>query len=95
MEWKKAVVDLATDSTTVESVACLVNGVYINTTLSAHACPIKDDTADAYTIPASAAAGTRYEFGPTRFETSLVVDPDNAATGSITIEYVILGEDHG
>jgi hypothetical protein len=94
-EWKYAVVDLATNSTTVESVACLVNAVYINTATSAHACIIKDDTAATYTIPASAAAGNRYGFGPTRFETSLVVDPDDSATGSITVEYVILGESHG
>ena len=92
-EWKYAVVDLADNSTTIESVACLVNGVYINTATSAHACLIKDDTSMVYTIPASATAANRYGFGPTRFETSLVVDPDDSATGSITVEYVILGED--
>lgn len=95
IEWKYAVVDLSTDSTTIESVACLVNAVYINTQPSAHACLIKDDTTMVYTIPASATAANKYGFGPTRFETSLVVDPDDAATGSITVEYVILGEAHG
>ena len=94
VEWKKAVVDLSTDLTSITGVACLVKGVYINTGLSAHACPIKDATESTYIIPAGATDANRYDFGPTRFETSLIVDPDNAATGSITIEFVILGEDH-
>jgi len=95
VEWKYAVVDLADNSTTIETVACLVNAAYINTATSAQACLIKDDTAMVYTIPASATAGNRYGFGPTRFETSLVVDPDDSATGSITVEYLILGGPRG
>ena len=67
MEWKKAVVDLSTDLTSIEGVACLVKGVYINTVLSAHVCPIKDATESTYVIPAGATAANRYDFGPTRF----------------------------
>ncbi len=95
IEWKYAVVDLSDNSTTIESVSCLVNGIYINTVTSSHACLLKDNTTMVYTIPAAAAAANRYPFGPTRFETSLVVDPDDSATGNITVEYVVLGEPHG
>lgn len=84
---KHAVVDVADDSTTVHTGGGFIKGVYVNTTLSAHALPIKDDATTMFTIPASAAAGTWFEFGETDFSTSLVVDPDNAATGSITVVY--------
>lgn len=93
-EWMKARVDLATDLTTIANVPCLVKGAYINTQLSDHACEVKDGSSNAYTIPANAAPGNAYAFGPARYETSLIVDPDNAATGSITIDYVKLGEAH-
>ena len=39
------------------------------------------------TLPASAAAGSIYTFPGIRFETSLIVDPNDAATGSITVAY--------
>lgn len=95
IEWKKKTVDLADNSTVVESVPCLVQGVYVNTATSAHACPIKDGTTgDLFTIPASAAAGNAYGFGPARFKQNLTIDPDDAATGSITVSYVILSEPH-
>lgn len=95
VEWKYKRVDLADDLTTIEASACLVNGLYVNTALSAHVCEIKDDTSSVYSLIASLAAGSRVEFGPTIFATKLIVDPDNAATGSITVEYVLLGEPHG
>lgn len=95
IEWKYASVDLADDSTTVESVPCLVKGITVTTGNSAHACPIKDDSTPVFSIPASQAIG--YEQFPggdqgIRFETSLVVDPHDSATGVATIFYKILGE---
>lgn len=96
IEWLSATVDVADNSTEVESVPCLVQGVYINTALSAHPCPVKDGTTGReFVIPASAAAGNAYGFGPSRFVENLTVDPDDAATGSITILYVRLREPHG
>ncbi len=81
-----AVVDVATDSTTVVSTGPVeLLGVYINTVLSAHALPIKDGTATMLTIPASAAAGAYYDFFGGKFLTSLVVDPDNSGTGNVTL----------
>jgi hypothetical protein len=86
-EFLYAVVDLSTDSTTVFSRACLLRAVYINTVLSNHVCLIKDGAAVAIRIPAEATAGSKIDFGDMRLETSLVVDPDDAATGEILIVY--------
>jgi hypothetical protein len=82
-----SVVDVADNSTTVYTGACTINGVYINTVLSAHALPIKDGTVTVVTIPASAAAGTHYPLPGIKFTTSLVVDPDDSATGGVVVAY--------
>lgn len=85
---KQTVVDLATDSTIVSAVPAVLVGAYVNTVLSAHILPIKDDTATILNVPASTAVGA-IDFGNAgagiRFETSLVVDPDNVATGEVVI----------
>lgn len=78
------VVDVATDSTTVSAGPAYLVGVYINTALSAHALPILDGAATKFTLPASAAAGTFYPIEGI-FATSLIVDPNDAATGNITV----------
>lgn len=82
-----AVVDVSDNSTTVFSGPCLLFGVYVNTGLSAHVLPIKDDSATVVSIAASAAAGTNTTFPGIRFLTSMVVDPNDSATGSVTIAY--------
>lgn len=83
-----SVVDVANDSTTVYNSPCILYGVYVNTVLSAHACPIQDNTTAVITLPASLAAGTNllFPYG-IRMETKLIVDPNDAATGNITIAY--------
>src|SRR5574343_1875202 len=65
-----AVVDLATDSTTVSTGPAVLYGIYVNTVLSAHAAPIKDGTTTVLSIPASAAAGSMYTFPGIVFGTS-------------------------
>lgn len=88
--WKYAVVDLSDDISTVKPGSVAVRGFYVNTTLSAHACNINDGGDTVFIIPASTAAGTLVEFTSIEaviFENSLIIDPDNAATGSITIIY--------
>lgn len=87
IKWNYASVDLSTDSTTVNAAASLVLGVIVTEALSAHACPIKDGSTTVLTIPASAAIGDSYSLEGVIFQTSLVVDPDNAATGRITVIY--------
>ncbi len=82
-----AVVPIADDTTTVYTGPVMLHGVYINTVLSNHVLPIKDGATTVITIPALAAAGTHFPIPGIRFETSLIVDPDNAATGDITVAF--------
>jgi len=86
-EHSYSVVDVSVDSTTVSTGPAILLGVYVNTVLSAQALPIKDGSTTVITLPASAAAGAMYTFPSIRFETSIVVDPDNAATGNVTVIY--------
>lgn len=82
-----AVVNVADNSTTVYNGPALLFGVYVNTALSAHALPIVDGSTTVVSIAASAAVGTNITFPGIRFETSLIVDPNDAATGSVTVAY--------
>jgi hypothetical protein len=60
----------------------------VHTVLSAHACPIKDNTTTIASLAASSAVGTTLNFETgIPFATSLIVDPDDAATGTITVIY--------
>ena len=81
------VVDLTDNSTTIVSQKARLRGVYINTDISAQAVAIEDSGTTIFSIPASAIAGTWFEFGDTNFQTTLVVNPDDSATGSITVVY--------
>jgi hypothetical protein len=86
-EFDSDVVDLSDNSTTVYGGRALLRSVYVNTTLSAQSLPIKDGSTTVFTVPASATAGTLFQFGDTHFSSSLIVDPDDSATGSITVTY--------
>ena len=81
------VVDVGDNTTTVYNGPAILFGVYVNTALSAHALPIEDGATTIVTIPASAAAGAMYTFPGIRFETSLIVNPNDAATGGIVVAY--------
>lgn len=81
-------VDASADSTTVYNGPCLYFGAAITTALSAQVLLIQDNAAVIDAFAASAAAGTVHAFSAgIRCETSLVCNPDNAATGNITIYY--------
>lgn len=82
-----SVVDVSVNSTTVYNGPAILFGVYVNTVLSAHTCPITDDAVTVITLPASWAAGSMQTFPGIRFETSLIVNPNDAATGNITVAY--------
>ena len=82
-----SVVDVGDDATTVFTGPCMLYGIYVNTVLSAHVCPVKDGATTVVSLVASAAAGTSILYPGIRFETSLIVDPDNAATGGIVVAY--------
>jgi hypothetical protein len=88
MECDYAVVNVADNSTTVYSGPCIYYGSIVTTALSAHALPILDgsNTIDSYA--ASAAVGTYHGLNHgVRCATSLIVDPNDAATGAITVFY--------
>lgn len=94
-DWKWSRVDLSNNSTTVYNGPCRLGNIYVDTVLSAHACPIKDG-ADAFaSLVASLAAGSTVSaFKGSRLVNSLVVDPDDAATGVILVQYLpaVLGD---
>ena len=87
MQTEYSIVDVSDNSTTVYTGPCMLYGVYVNTALSAHACPIVDGSTTVVTIPASASVGDYIPFPGIRFDTSLIVDPNDSGTGSITVTY--------
>jgi hypothetical protein len=86
-EWLYKVVDVGDNTTTVYAGPAILHGVYVNTTLSAHAVPIEDNTTTVVTIPAGATAGSIYHPFDIVFATSLIVNPNDSGTGSITVAY--------
>lgn len=79
-------VDLATDADVVVSDApAILLGVYVNVVVSAHSVNLVDGSTTKIILPASLAAGTNYNFNGAAFDTSLIVNIDNAATGKIVI----------
>lgn len=89
MECDYLVVDVAANSTTVYSGPCIYYGAVVTTVLSAHALPIYDGASNIIdSFAASAAVGTYHPFNHgVKCATSLVVDPNDAATGTITVLY--------
>lgn len=88
MECDYAVVDVANDSTTVYSGPCIYYGAVVTTALSAQALPIQDGTAVIDSFAASSAVGTAHIWTHgLRCATSLVVDPNDAGSGRITVAY--------
>lgn len=88
-------VDVGANSTTVVAGPARLYGVYVNTALSAHDLPIQDFrsatspqvTTTVVTIPASATAGSMYSFPGIEFNNALIVNPNDSATGNVTICY--------
>ena len=81
---------LTTDGpTTIYNGPCILYGIAVTAALSAHVTVIKDNATQVVVVPASAANGAVYSFPwGIRFETSLVVDPDDATTtGNLTLFY--------
>lgn len=88
MECDYAVVNVADDSTTVYTGPCIYYGSIVTTVLSAHALPIQDGSTVIDSFAASSAVGSVHLLTHgVRCATSLVVDPNDAATGRITVFY--------
>jgi hypothetical protein len=84
-----AVVDVSVNSTTVVNGPAILYGVYVNTGLSAQVLPIQDGSSTVVSVAASAPAGDSVAVSDTGiiFETSLIVNPDDAATGEVVVVY--------
>ena len=80
-------VDVADNSTTVHTGPCRLHSIHVITALSAHAVPINDDATQLFNLPAAASEGSIYRFWGAKFGTSLVIDPNDVGTGSITVTY--------
>src|SRR5688572_15492640 len=81
-------VDAANNTTTVYNGPCIYYGATITTAISAQVLQIFDNATPIDAFAASAAAGTSHNFGTgVRCETSLIVNPDDAATGNLTVYY--------
>lgn len=78
-------VNTADNSTTVYNGPAVLEYVYVNTALSAATVLLVDGATTKITLPASMAAGSSPRIPGTMFRTSLVVDPDDASTGNITV----------
>lgn len=88
MECDYAVVNVADNSTTIYTGPCIYYGCVVTTVLSAHALPILDGANTIDSFAASAAVGTYHPFNHgVRCATSLIVDPNDAATGNVTVFY--------
>jgi hypothetical protein len=85
------VVDVADNSTTVSSAPAMLYSIHVNTVLSAHALPILDNATTVFSLAASSAVGTNLSWPKgIPFLTSLIVDPNDAATGSVTLVWAPL-----
>lgn len=85
-ECQYTIVDVADNSTTVFTGPCVLFGLTVTTILSAHALPVQDGATNVVAaLAASAAVGTTTQYAGIRCNTSLIVNPDDAATGRVTV----------
>jgi len=82
-------VDLSDDSTTVSAVPCRIWGISCTTVLSNHICPVQDDAVVVLSLPALWAAASWISLPGDFYATSLVVNPNVAATGDIVVYYSV------
>lgn len=87
-EWTYTVIDLSTDAANAVSggLPAVLGGIYVDVALSAHACPVINNSTTIFNLPASSAAGTAFTWCRGMiFPHSLIVDSNNAATGTIVV----------
>ncbi len=84
-ECQYTVVDIADNSTTVFTGPCILYGLTVTTVLSAQPVDVLDGAVNIAALVASAAVGTTTQYAGIRCDTSLIVDPDDAATGRVTV----------
>ena len=85
-ECEYTIVDLADDTTTVFDGPCVLFGLTVTTILTAQVLPVQDGATNVIAaLPASAAVGTTTQYAGIRCDTSLIVNPNDAATGRVTV----------
>lgn len=84
------VVNVADDSTTISSGPAIFYSIHVNTALSAQALPVLDGSNTIVSLAASAAVGTNLVTIGIPCLTSLIVNPNDAATGSVTVVWAPL-----
>ena len=86
--WQYATVDLSANSTTITTKKAILGNAWVTVVLSAHACPIQDNTTEIISFAASAAVGTTLTAQKdTQCLGGIVVDPNDSATGTIVVQY--------
>ncbi len=86
-EWNYTIVDLATDAAaTIYAGPCVLGNIFVKAALSAHACPILDGVTGLFDLPASLAINSVVEWcRGLRCSTSLIVNSNDSATGTIIV----------
>ena len=80
--------DVSVDGPTVIYAGpALLLGVYVNTSIATATVVLADNTTAKVTLPVSLAAGASVNCYGARFETTLVIDPGDTATGNVTVFY--------
>lgn len=90
-ECSSVVIDLSGNpSTTVSAGPAILFGIHVGVALSAHTVDIEDGATVKLTLAASTAAGTQINCHGLLCNTSLIVNPNDSSTGTITVFYKAL-----
>jgi len=86
-EWLYSSVDLTDNSTVVYTGRCMLRSLIVAADISAHDVVVEDTGTTVAGIAASSAAGTVVDCGDLLCLTGITVDPNDAATGTVTVVY--------
>lgn len=84
-EFNSDVVDLSANSTVLSTKTSILRGVHVKTTMTGAACTISDGATAKFTVPALSVAGTWIPFGDAKMGNGIVIDPDDAGAGELTV----------
>ena len=88
-EWAFTSVDLGANVTTITTGAAILHGITVTSVLSAHVMLVLDGAGGdrVHALPASTAAGTSRDGLDVLCPNGIVVDPDDAMTGTIALAW--------
>ena len=85
---QKLAVDLSANSTAVYAGPCILVGMVCANDISAHDVLVLDGAATVAGAAASSPAGTSIDCFDMPIDTSLTVDPNDSATGILTVMFI-------